>query len=131
MRRQALLIVLFSVLLMLPAVRAQQGPPENSHSARTCRHGGSDLWDVLRIIPVRFTDFNVGTVRWQYRDPYTVKVGSFALDESAHYTSREKKEVSWLYVTECRGCTWLSYYCFHCHTLLRAYELKSGSVEAG
>jgi hypothetical protein len=79
------------------------------------------------MIPVRFTEFKGDTARWQYRDRYTLKLGSFVLHKSAEYVSREKKEVSVLYVAGCMSSDWLCYYCSNCNALLRAYELKPGS----
>jgi hypothetical protein len=116
---------------MLSSAWAQYSTEEKTEPARACNHGGFDLWDALRMIPVRFTEVRGDTALWQYQDQYTVKMGSFILQKKAQYISREKKEVSVLYVMERKGCDWLCYYCSHCNTLLRAYELKPGSSHFG
>src|ERR1051325_1914996 len=126
MRRQVLLTLL-SLFFIVPTAWAQRTTGEKTEPARACNHGGFDLWHALRMIPVRFTEFNGDTAQWQYQDEYTVKLGSFALCEKAQYISQEKKAVSVLYVMERKGSEWLCYYCSHCNALLRAYELKSGS----
>lgn len=79
------------------------------------------------MLPVRFTGFDGETVRWEYQDEYTVRVGSFVLHRNGQYVSREKKIVGVLYVRQRKDADWLCYYCSHCQTLLRAYELKPGS----
>lgn len=126
MRRKALLTLL-GFLLMLLTAQAQHQTTENPEPAAVCDHGGFDLWNALRMIPVQFTAFNGETARWQYQDEYVVKLGSFVLHKKAQYISREKKEVSRLYLMERKGTDWLCYYCSLCNALLRAYELKQGS----
>jgi len=126
MRRQVLLTLL-SLFLMLSTAWAQYATEGKTKPAKACDHGGFDLWNALRMIPVRFTEFKGDTACWQYQDPRTVKLGSFVLQENAQYISREKKEVSMLYVMERKSSAWLCYYCSQCNALLRAYELKSSS----
>jgi len=127
MRRKVVLITLLGFTLMLSTAWAQYVSEEKPGPAKTCNHGGFDMWDALRIIPVRFTEFKGDTAWWQYQDQYTLKLGSFVLNKKAQYISREKREASMLYVTERKSSNWLCYYCSHCNALLRAYELKSGS----
>src|ERR1051325_5116951 len=93
MRRQVLLTLL-SLFFIVPTAWAQRTTGEKTEPARACNHGGFDLWHALRMIPVRFTEFNGDTAQWQYQDEYTVKLGSFALCEKAQYISQEKKAVS-------------------------------------
>ena len=127
MRRRLLLQTLLGFLLMLSTAWARYATEDKTEPDRACNHGGFSLWSALRIIPVRFTEFNGDIARWKYQDEYTVKLGSFVMRENAQYISREKKEVSVLYVMERKNSDWLCYYCSQCNALLRAYELKSGS----
>ena len=127
MRRKVVILTVLGFFVMLSTAWAQYMTEEKPRPAKACNHGGVDLWSALRMIPVRFTEFNGDTARWQYRDQYTLKLGSFILHKNAQYTSREKKKVSLLYVTECKGSDWLCYYCSNCNALLKAYELKPRS----
>ena len=127
MRCRILLSILLGFFLMLSTAWAQYLTEQKPEPAKACYHGGFDLWKALRMIPVRFTEFKDDTARWQYRDQYTVKLGSFVLPEGTQYISREGKQVGVLYATERKNSDWLCYYCSHCNALMRAYELKSSS----
>lgn len=126
MRCRIFLLILSSFLSMAPTAGAQDATFEGEQ-IKTCNHGGYDLWDVMKMLPVRFTEFKAETAEWKYQDDYTVKLGSFVLRENAQYISREKKAVSMLYLMQRRDSDWLCYYCSRCHALLRAYELRPGS----
>lgn len=126
MRCRIPVLILSGFVMMVTVARAQD-PVCDKEPARACNHGGYELWDVLRMLPVTFTEFSGNTAQWRYKDAYTVKLGSFVLSERAQYISREKKEVSVSYVMQRKDSGWLCYYCSQCHGLLRAYELKPGS----
>ena len=111
---------------MFATTRAQD-PTCEKQPAKTCNHGGYDLWNVMRMLPVRFTEFNGETAQWKYQDEYTVKLGSFVLQANAQFISRERKEVPASYVVLRKDSAWLCYYCSQCRALLRAYELRPGS----
>ena len=121
-----LLLALLGWMLVLATANAQD-PGREKESPNACSHGGYDLWDQLRILPVHFTEFNGDTARWKYQDPQTVRLGSFVLRQNAQYISREKKDVKTPYLIERKDSDWLCYYCSHCNALLVAYELKRGS----
>jgi hypothetical protein len=112
---------------MPAAPPAQDLAAGRTAAARSCRHAGHDLWDSLRMLPVRFIEFQDGVARWKYDDEHTVKLGTFVLRESAQYISRDKKVMTADYLMRRKDSDWLCYYCFHCNVLLRAYELKSPS----
>lgn len=120
-------MLLLTMLITFTAAEAQGPAYDNKEPARICNHGGYDVWDVLRMLPVRFIGFEGETLRWKFQDEYTVKMGSFALLDDSRYVSREKKEVSASYVMRRTDSYWLCYYCNNCNGLLRAYELKPGS----
>ena len=123
MRCRTLVLILSGFLVMIATVRAED-PARESRPATACNHGGYDMWDVLRMLPVTFTEFNGNTAHWKYQNSRTVKLGSFVLSERAQYISREEKEVSVSYVIQRKDSGWLCYYCSQCYGLLRAYELK-------
>ena len=121
-----LLVTLLGCLLVLATARAQD-PDREKGLPKACTHGGYELWDQLRVLPVHFTEFTGDTAWWKYQDAHTVKLGSFVLRQRAIYVSRENKDVKALYLMERKGSDWLCYYCSHCNALLAAYELKPGS----
>src|SRR6185369_1237552 len=108
MRRQVVLLALLGPLLMFSTARGQESR-ENA-TQRICNHGGFDLWDFLRILPVRFTEFNGDTAKWKYQDEYNVKLGSFVLCEKAQYLSAEEKTVDVRYLMQRKESIWLCYY---------------------
>lgn len=126
MRYRVLFLTFLCLLIACGSARAQQQPSGQEPSVKTCSHGGYELWDGLRMLPVQFTYFDGNTAFWKYQDVYVVKLGAFVFDEGAQYISREKKKVDMLYLIERKDSEWLCYYCSHCHALLRAYELKAG-----
>ena len=126
-RRRILLLAISCFVVVFGTARAQEHACEKE-PAGTCNHGGCDLWDAIRIRPVRFTEFNGKTAQWKYRDEYTLKLGSFVLLEHSQYVSREKQRVSVSYLTKHADSDWLCYYCYRCNALLKAYELKPGTL---
>ena len=118
-------LTLLSLVVMFSTAQAQN-PVEKE---KTCNHGGYDLWNTLRMLPVRFTEVDGNTARWEYQDEYNVKLGSFVLFGKAKLISTEKKEVNVHYLEQRKESNWLCYYCSLCHVLLRAYELKPGSSQ--
>lgn len=119
--------VLLPVFLVIAATARTQAPRiQKEPATKTCSHADYEMWDELRVLPVRFTDFQDNTAAWKYQDAHIIKVGSFALYESGQYISREAKKVGVDYLMAHKDAGWLCYYCARCQTLLRAYELKAG-----
>ena len=106
---------------------AQELPGANLPAVKNCNHGGHDLWEGLRLLPVQFIGFDSNTITWKYQDDDVVTLGTFLFDEKTQYISQEKKRVSGLYLMEHQDAFWLCYHCSRCHALLIAYELKAGS----
>ena len=120
-------LTLLSLAFMFSTAQAQK--PGETENLKACNHGGYELWNTLRMLPVRFTEVDGNTARWEYQDAYNVKLGSFVLYGNAKLISTEKKEVDVLYLEQRKESNWLCYYCSLCHVLLRAYELKPGSTQ--
>lgn len=121
MRCRILLLITFVFLTTASAARAQ-GSLSEERDTKACNHIGYDLWDFLKVLPVRFVDSDPEIGRWKYEDAHTIRTGSFVLHD-AEYVSRENKKVNLAYVMRHKGSDWLCYYCSHCNALLRAFEL--------
>ena len=123
------LAVLIVVLLVASAAARQQAfRSETGSATKACVHDGYDLWDEMKVLPVRFTEFDRKTASWRYQDDHVMKLGSFRLVENAQYRAQDDKRVTVDYLMAHKETVWLCYYCAHCHTLLVAYELKPGAL---
>ena len=127
MQSRVVPLTLLSLVVMFSTALAQN--PGEKEDPKTCNHGGYDLWNTLRMLPVRFTEVDGDTAHWEYQDQYNVKLGSFVLHGKAKLISTDKKVVNVLYLAQRKESNWLCYYCSLCHVLLRAYELKPGSSQ--
>ena len=103
-----LLVLTVLSLLVIPAPGRAQYPAPGTEPPKVCNHS-YNIWDAIRILPVRFTEFNGDRVQWKYRDEYIVKSGSFSLHPKAQYISRDKKPVSLVYVMQHKDSDWLCY----------------------
>lgn len=126
-------LITFAVLFVILSVAAAAARPqefrsEKGSATKTCIHDGYDLWDEMKVLPVRFTEFDSKTANWKYQDDRVMKLGTFALVESAQYRSQDDRRVTVDYLIAHKEAIWLCYYCVHCHTLLVAYELKPGAI---
>lgn len=119
--------IFLGLLAVLWAARAQHQVSGEALERERCNHGRHEVWDGLRVLPVRFIRFDDNTAFWKHQAHHIMKVGAFVVDENTQYISREKKRVAELYVMERKGSEWLCYYCSNCHALLKAYELRAGS----
>jgi hypothetical protein len=121
------LFTLLVLLILFGTAHARNLLSGKDPAVEICNHGGYELWDNMRMLPVHFTQFDSNIASWKYQDDYVVELGAFSLNTNTQYISREKKRVDVLYFMARKGTDWLCYYCSHCHALLRAYELKAGS----
>src|ERR1041385_1809959 len=103
------------VVFLVAATTARTQAPQNEKgpAIKACAHGGYELWDGLKVLPVQFIEFDRNTATWKYQDGHLMKVGSFALAERTQYRSREKKEVNVHYLMARKDAFWLCYYCAH------------------
>ncbi len=123
------LLVVFSVATArTQTLRSDSAPADTAPATKACNHDGYDLWDEMKVLPVRFTEFDRKTASWKYQDDRVMKLGSFALTDSAQYRSQDDRRVRVDYLMQHKEAIWLCYYCAHCHTLLVAYELKPGAL---
>jgi len=124
-----LLLVVFSVATArTQTLRSDSGPGDTAPATRACTHDGYDLWDEMKVLPVRFTEFDNKKASWKYQDDRVMKLGSFTLTDSAQYRAQNDRKVQLDYLMQHKDAIWLCYYCVHCHTLLVAYELKPGAL---
>ena len=118
--------IILAVFLILGVAPGSNRATERGHPGGSCNHGGNDLWEVLRLRPVHFTEFDGNIARWKYEDEYNLKFGSFVLLENARYVAKGR-EVTLLYLKQRRDAQWLCYYCSVCQALLRAHENRVSS----
>jgi len=126
-----LLLVVFSVAAATArtqTLRSDSAPADTAPATRACNHDGYDLWQEMKVLPVRFTEFDKKTVSWRYQDDRVMKLGSFTLTDTAQYRAQDDRRVKVDYLMQHMETIWLCYYCAHCHVLLVAYELKPGAL---